>query len=136
MNPRVFHVRQRSEIERVAQDIAWRLKIGGTVEVFVADPGESDERSRWMRRYHKLVALIAEHVVQDGARFSPKVWDLALKDMFLTATELRLPNGKVILDRPLKREMNRADRDAFLEQVQEFAAAEGVFLQQPETEGV
>lgn len=136
MNPRLFHVRQRSEIDRVAQDIAWRLKIGGTVEVLVADPGESDERSRWMRRYHKLVALVAEQVVHDGNRYSPRVWDLTFKDMFLTATELRLASGKVVLDRPLKREMNRADRDAFLEQVQEFAAAQGVFLQHPETEGV
>lgn len=135
VNPQVIVVRSEEDLARVSVAIKRRARVSSKpVEVVLSDL-DMGERARWMRRYHKLVAMLADTVQVDGVRYPPSAWDLMLKDRFLVAEEVRLPNGKVLMERQLKREMTKEQRHDFLEQVMEYAAREhGVALVNPEEE--
>lgn len=134
MNPQVIVVRSEEDLARVSVAIKRRARVSSKpVEVVLSDL-DMGERARWMRRYHKLVDLLAEGADWEGMKLSRRVWDLILKDVCLLPAEIRLPDGRVILDRPSKAEMGKAERDAFLEKVMEVAAERGVFLTNPEEE--
>lgn len=134
MTAKVYQVRSPAEVPRIAQDVLWRLKISGPVEVVVSKVGEPSEYQAWMRRYHKLVALVSEQHVEGGRTYSPRVWDVAFKEMFLVPEEVDLPDGRVVSRLPSKRSMPREQRDEFLSKVREFAAERGIFLKHPEEE--
>lgn len=134
VNPQVIVVRSEEDLARVSVAIKRRARVSSKpVEVVLSDL-DMGERARWMRRYHKLVDLLAEGADWEGMKLSRRVWDLILKDVCLLPAEIRLPDGRVILDRPSKAEMGKAERDAFLEKVMEVAAERGVFLTNPEEE--
>ena len=128
-------VSSEADLARLRIEIGRRLRVTGKpAEVAVSDPDDG-ERARWMRRCHKLIALLSESVRVEEVRYPPSAWDLMLKDRFLVPDEVRLPNGKVALERPRKRDMTKQERADFLEQVMEYAAREhGVALVNPEEE--
>ena len=135
MSAQIYHVRSPAEVERIRQDVLRRLKLFGPVEVVVSKVGEPGEYQAWMRRYHKLVALVSEQHVEGGKTYSPRVWDVAFKEMFLLPDEVELPDGRTVPRLPSKRAMTREQRDEFLSKVREWAAERGVHLKHPEEEG-
>lgn len=132
MTAKVYQVRSPAEVPRIAQDVLWRLRISGPVEVVISKVGEPSEYQTWMRRYHKLVALVAQNVEKDGRFLRDSEWDLIFKADFLPLDEVLLPDGRVYPQLMSKTKLTRDAREDYLNRVREFAAGFGIFLQHPE----
>lgn len=132
MTAQVYQVRSPAEVNRITQDVLRRLKLFGPVEVVVTKLGEPSEYQAWMRRYHKLVALVAQNVEKDGRFLRDSEWDLLFKADFLPLDEVLLPDGRVYPQLMSKTKLTRDAREDFLNRVREFAAGYGIFLQHPE----
>ncbi|NSX14975.1 recombinase [Cupriavidus taiwanensis] len=75
-------------------------RAGRPLRVILAD--EDQDRLEEQIRYYwsAVIGPIAEQVWADGRRYSPKAWHLHMKDKFLTARELRLPDGSIKFVQP------------------------------------
>lgn len=135
MTPRVYRIASREDVARLGAEVALRLRIAGPCEAYVSQAGEGSEYARWMRRYHKLVALVAQHVPRDGRYLRDSEWDLIFKADFLPLDEVTLVDGRIYHQLPSKKRLSRGERDDFLSRVREFAAEHGIALQHPDEEG-
>jgi hypothetical protein len=73
---------------------------GRPLRVILADDYQ-DRLEEQVRAYWSLVIEpIAEQVWIDGRRFEPKAWHISMKDRFLPAREMRLPDGTVKMVQP------------------------------------
>lgn len=62
---------------------------------------EQDRLEAQVKAYWSLlIEPIAEQVVVQGRRFAEKAWHLHMKDKFLPAREMRLPDGTIKLVQP------------------------------------
>lgn len=62
---------------------------------------EQDRLESQVKAYWSMVIKpIAEQVWVDGQRFSEKTWHHHMKDLFLPARELRMPDGSIKLVQP------------------------------------
>lgn len=134
MRPIRLRVASKEDVARAAAEISRAVRIAGPCEALITKAGERSEYEMWMRRYHKLVALIAEHAERDGRRLRDSEWDLVLKADFLPLDEVTLADGRVYHQLPSKKKLSREARDDFLNRVREFAAEYGIALQHPDEE--
>jgi hypothetical protein len=127
-----YRVIDEEDVRIVAEALRSRLKLAGRgASVTISDLSRG-ELADWHRRYRKLVDLISESVVERGSRYSPRVWHVALKEMYLIPDELRLPSGATIWQTPSTARMSAEERDEYLEKVMDFAASHGIFLERQE----
>jgi hypothetical protein len=79
-------------------------------------------------RYWLLIHQIADHVRPNGKEFSAESWHCYMKQRFLGCDEMRLPNGKVLLNPKSTADL---DSDAFSEyqmKVEAWGNDHGVWL--------
>ena len=80
------------------------------------------------RRYWALLHEISEQLKPMKQQYSSEVWHEYLKQHFLGADEIHLPNGKTMI-RPLSSaELDKTEFADYMTQVEAWANEKGVFL--------
>ncbi len=80
-------------------------------------------------RYWLLLHEVAENVKPRGNVFTAEAWHEYLKQKFIGRDEVKLPNGKTSVITKSSADLNIAEFNAFMEQVEAWAAEHDVYLQ-------
>ena len=78
--------------------------------------------------YWRLLNLIASNLRPEGQVFDPKCFHEYYKQKFLPCTDIRLPNGKVVVQTQSTTELSVEEFSDYFESVQEDARDRGVVL--------
>lgn len=81
------------------------------------------------RRYWLLLHLIAEKVKPGGESYSADTWHTYAKTRWIGADDVRLPNGKVVLMPRSSADLDIAEFNAYMEQIEAWAAERDVYLE-------
>jgi hypothetical protein len=81
------------------------------------------------RRYWLLLHLVAESIKPGGVSYSAETWHTYMKSRFIGADEVRLPNGKVLTLPKSSAELDVAEFNDYMTQVESWAAERDVFLE-------
>jgi len=79
------------------------------------------------RRYWALVHAISEKPVQ-GVQYSADTWHLYLKQRFLGAIDIQLPNGKTITIPQTTTSLDTMDFNDYMTKVEVWASEHGIYL--------
>lgn len=80
-----------------------------------------------------LYHMMADRITPNGQAYTPEVWHEWAKSRFLGMTDVMLPNGKTLHKSRSSAELDTTEFAAFMEQVEQFAAERGVYLDAVET---
>lgn len=80
------------------------------------------------RRYWALLHAMAEKIHPAQQIFSADQWHLWARSKFLGCDDVKLPSGKVLTIPKSTADLDVAEFNAYMEQVEAFAAERGCFL--------
>lgn len=127
---REFVLRGRADWAEVVSTVRaaapYMAERGRPLRLILADEG-ADRLEEQIRAYWKaVIEPIADQVVVDGQRFSPRAWHKHMKSRFLPPVELRMPDGTVAEIEPsiARGEITIARMAEFTREVEAHAAAD------------
>jgi hypothetical protein len=85
------------------------------------------------RRYWLLLHTISDKLKPQNVQHSPEVWHHWAKMRFLGAEEIKLPNGKTLIMPHSSAELDKAEFQDYMEQLEAWAAEHDVYLDELET---
>lgn len=80
------------------------------------------------RRYWELLHQISDHLKPQGEYYAAKVWHEYLKERFLGADDMKLPNGKVHSIPRSTASLDTAEFNDYMTRCEAWANDKGVFL--------
>lgn len=81
------------------------------------------------RRYWLLLHLISEKVKPAGESYSADTWHIYAKTRWIGADDVRLPNGKVVPMPRSSADLDVAEFNTYMEQIEAWAAERDVYLE-------
>lgn len=84
-------------------------------------------------RYWLLLHMLADKLKPDGKVYTPEIYHEYFKSRFIGVDEIVLPNKKVIHRVKSSAELDVSQFAEYMEQVEQFAAERGVYLDAMET---
>lgn len=124
-------LRTPRDAERVSAFlIRLSLQAGQAWEVIVR-PLEEKRTIDQNKRYHAVVAEIAEQVVLDGVRYHPDIWKEQFKRWFIGSNEVQLPNGECITSGISTTTLSKRAFCDYMTQIEAWAAEQKVRFSEP-----
>jgi hypothetical protein len=81
------------------------------------------------RRYWALLAEIAQELKPQGQQYSSETWHKYFCQRFLGADEVKLPNEKTLIIPHGSSDLDTAEFNDFMTQVEAWAGEHGVYLE-------
>jgi hypothetical protein len=88
------------------------------------EPRSSDQN----KRYWSILALLSEKPVQ-GVKFSSAAWHEYFKLKYLGADDIKLPNGKVLVRGKSTADLDKAEFNDYMTQVEVWANEHNIYLE-------
>lgn len=99
---------------------------GRPLRVILADEDQDRLETQVKAYWSLIIEPISEQVWVDGRRFVPKAWHLHMKNLYLPARELRLPDGSLKFVQPsiARGEITVGQMSEYMTKVAAHAASE------------
>lgn len=97
---------------------------GRPLRVILTDDDQDRLEVQVKAYWSSLIEPIAEQVWVEGQRFSEKAWHISMKERFLPARELRLPDGSIKFVQPsiARGEITVREMSQYMTKVAAYAA--------------